>query len=91
MLGHKKTQSLGAPAAPAPITISLDDLVTVTEAATLLHVSVACIRTWLSTKRLPRVHAGRRVLISKASLHAMLRTSGNDDQVVPAQVSGGAF
>lgn len=51
----------------------LDGLLSVPEAAELLRVSQACIRAWLSRGRLPRIKAGRRTLISRASLAALLQ------------------
>jgi excisionase family DNA binding protein len=42
------------------------------QAAEYLHVSVACIRKWLSLGKLSRCHAGRRVLIRVADLDAIV-------------------
>ena len=66
--------------------LDLDGLLSVPEAAELLRVSEACIRAWLSRGRLPRIKAGRRTLISKASLRALLQVT----QPVRAGVGGGA-
>ena len=53
----------------------LSDLMSVPEAAAALKVSEACIRKWLTLKKLPRIHAGRRVLVSRTSLAAILTTA----------------
>jgi excisionase family DNA binding protein len=42
------------------------------EAALFLHVSIACIRKWLSTGKLKRYHAGRRVLVKIEDLEALV-------------------
>ena len=61
--------------------IDLQDLATVEEAAALLHVSISTMRGWLSQEKLPRIKAGRRTLVSKASLAKFLRvqTAGRED------------
>jgi excisionase family DNA binding protein len=46
--------------------------VDVWQASQYLHVSVACIRKWLSIRKLPRYRAGRRVLIRIQDLDAMV-------------------
>jgi excisionase family DNA binding protein len=56
-------------------TTDLDDLLSIDEAAALLRVTESAVRSWLSKKRLPRVKAGRRTLISKQSLVAFLTVS----------------
>ena len=53
--------------------LDLDGLLSVPEAAELLRVSEACIRAWLSRGRLPRIKAGRRTLIARESLLALLQ------------------
>ena len=53
-------------------TTDLDDLLSIYEAAALLKVTESAVRSWLSKKRLPRVKAGRRTLISRQSLVAFL-------------------
>ncbi|HEY5055875.1 MAG TPA: helix-turn-helix domain-containing protein [Acidobacteriaceae bacterium] len=55
--------------------LELDGLLSVPEAAELLRVSEACIRAWLSKGRLPRVKAGRRTLVARASLVALLQVT----------------
>jgi excisionase family DNA binding protein len=42
------------------------------QCATYLNVSVACIRKWLSTGKLTRYRAGRRVLVRLEELDAMV-------------------
>jgi excisionase family DNA binding protein len=49
------------------------DLLTTKEAAEFLRVSHWTISAWLSQKKLPRIKAGGRTLISKADLEAFLR------------------
>jgi excisionase family DNA binding protein len=44
------------------------------QAAEYLHVSVACIRKWLSLGKLTRYRAGRRVLVRVADLDALVVT-----------------
>jgi excisionase family DNA binding protein len=46
--------------------------VDVQEASLFLRVSIACIRKWLSTGKLTRYHAGRRVLIKITDLEALV-------------------
>jgi excisionase family DNA binding protein len=46
----------------------LDDLTDIPAAAALLHVSVAAVRKWCSTGRLPRYKAGTRTLVRKSDL-----------------------
>lgn len=55
--------------------ITLQDLVTVEEAAQLLRVSTSAVRAWLSKGRLHRVKAGRRTLVAKSDLVAFLKAS----------------
>lgn len=62
----------------APITneiLELDGLLSIPEAAAAVRVSVPCIRAWLSKGRLPRIKAGRRTLVAKASLLALLQVT----------------
>jgi excisionase family DNA binding protein len=42
------------------------------QAAEYLHVSVACIRKWLSLKKLARYRVGRRVLVRISDLDALV-------------------
>ena len=44
----------------------------VREAAEYLHVSVACIRKWLTLKKLTRYRAGRRVLVLVKDLNDLV-------------------
>jgi excisionase family DNA binding protein len=63
------------------VTISdLDDLLSIDEAAALLKVTESAVRSWLSKKRLPRVKAGRRTLISRQSLVTFLMASQSSTQ-----------
>lgn len=50
----------------------LDDLTDIPGAATLLHVSEACVRKWCSTGRLQRYKAGTRTLIRKSDLAKLI-------------------
>jgi excisionase family DNA binding protein len=42
------------------------------QAAEFLHLSVACIRKWLSTGKLTRYRAGRRVLVKISDLESLV-------------------
>ena len=53
---------------PLPATKYAD----VWDAAQYLSVSVACIRKWLSTGKLTRYRAGRRVLVRVEDLDALV-------------------
>jgi excisionase family DNA binding protein len=59
-------------------TTDLDDLLSIDEAAALLKVTTSAVRSWLSKKRLPRIKAGRRTLISRQSLVAFLTASQSE-------------
>jgi hypothetical protein len=53
---------------------NLDELVTIAEAAALLHVSTHCIRAWFTRgpDPLPRVKCGSRTLVRRSDLEARL-------------------
>jgi excisionase family DNA binding protein len=55
----------------------LDDLLTIPEAAALLHVSEHCIRAWFTrgVKPLPRVKCGSRTLVRRSDLEDRLTVS----------------
>ena len=54
--------------------ISASKYADVWQAAEYLHVSVACIRKWLSLKKLTRYRVGRRVLVRITNLDALVVT-----------------
>lgn len=51
------------------------DMMSVPEVAVLLRVSTHTVRGWLRDKKLPRSHAGGRVLISRRSIEQFVQTS----------------
>lgn len=53
----------------------LDDLTDIPGAASLLHVSEACVRKWCSNGRLPRYKAGTRTLLRKSDLARLVVTN----------------
>lgn len=56
-----------------------DDVLTRTEAAKAARVSRSTIDRWISTGHLPVIRLGRRVLVTRAALSALL-----DAATVPA-------
>jgi excisionase family DNA binding protein len=54
------------------------------QAAEYLHVSIPCIRKWLSTGKLTRYRAGRRVLVKISDLEAMVVADPPEDGEVTA-------
>ena len=55
--------------------VDLSGLFSIPEAASLLKVSEACIRAWLSRGRLRRWKAGRRTFVRPADLQALVQFS----------------
>lgn len=58
----------------------MTDLVTVPEAAALLHLKESTIRAWLLRRRLAHVKLGRRVFLRTSDLQAII-----DSSLVPAR------
>jgi excisionase family DNA binding protein len=65
------------------------DLLTLTEAATLLKVSVVTLRRWIKQGRLPAYHVGpRKVRIRRSDLaHAFTPTSQEEVSAVPESIT----
>ena len=55
-------------------------LYNVNEAAERLRISPWTVRSWLSQGRLPRIHAGRRVLVSEADIQKFLQRCQQERQ-----------
>ena len=56
------------------------DLLTVTEAASLIRLKPSTVRAWVLRRRIPYVKVGRRVLFRRSDLEALITSS-----VVPAR------
>jgi len=54
-------------------TIEPGDLLTVPEAADLLHVKPSTIRAWLTQSKLPRIKLGRLTRILRQDCEALVR------------------
>ena len=55
--------------------LSLEDLRTIQEAADLVRVHPATIRNWLRDKKIKRIKAGSRTLLSMRDLEAFVKSS----------------
>ncbi len=58
------------------------DLLNVEEAATVLHITVATMRSWILKSRVPYVKLGRRVFLRHSDLEKLIEQS-----VVPAKAA----
>jgi excisionase family DNA binding protein len=58
----------------------VSELLTITEAASLLRLKPSTIRAWVLRRKLPYVKVGRRVRIQRVEVDALIATS-----VVPAR------
>lgn len=58
------------------------DLLTVSEASTLLRLQPSTIRRWLLEKKVPYLKLGRRVFLRRADLDALLASA-----LVPARAT----
>ncbi len=67
------------------VRLKMPDLLTISEAASLLRLKPSTIRAWVLRRKLPYCKVGRLVRIQRADIEGLIAAS-----VVPARTDGGA-